>query len=157
MKIWRARSPHWRILASSRRKNWLVLDILLAIDGVLLWSDIRKESRMIHLQVVVFDFIISVLHLAAPCFFLGLRDFLLKHKSVHQWNSYRFCNTQHRPDWICLETLICQSLLLLLCRKTDHLFSLPCELFIVLPAVDWVIFSYQIVLWIFYKLTLLSG
>ena len=46
------------------------------MDGVSLSSDTGKESRMIHLPVAVFDFSISVLHLAAPCFFLGLIDFL---------------------------------------------------------------------------------
>ena len=46
------------------------------MDGVLISSDTRKESIMIHLPVVVFDFNISVLHLAAPRFYLGLIDFL---------------------------------------------------------------------------------
>ena len=76
MEISRARSPLWRILTSSNGENWLALDVLLAMDGVSLSSDAGKESRMIHLPVAVFDFSISILHLAAPCFFLGLIDFL---------------------------------------------------------------------------------
>ena len=50
----------------------------MAMDGVSLSLDTGKESRMIHIPVAVFDFNISVLHLAAPCFFLGLRDFFSK-------------------------------------------------------------------------------
>jgi hypothetical protein len=50
MEMVEARSPLWRILTSSNLDNLIALDVLLAIDCVLLSSG--KEPRMNHLPVM---------------------------------------------------------------------------------------------------------
>ncbi len=101
MKTAEARSPSWRILAASCRENWIALDVLLAMDGVLLLSDIRKESRMIRFPVVVFEF---YLFSSPPCctLFLAAIAALYLTMSVSRlvcWsvrNEFQSYNAQYR-------------------------------------------------------------
>ena len=61
MKRAEARSLFWMILTTSGGENRDAPFILLPRSGVLLSSVIRKESRMVHLLLGIFDFNISLL------------------------------------------------------------------------------------------------
>jgi hypothetical protein len=61
MKRAEARSLFWMILTTSGGENRDAPFILLPRSGVLLSSVIRKESRMVHILLGIFDFNISLL------------------------------------------------------------------------------------------------